>query len=139
MHGWKGNTMTNFKTQERFGVDAHQKLVSLIRVPPFPEASLGVESGQLAALERPGGGTAASKSKRGGPVPPLPGCGEHAKSRSPPPEEAAVVPRGGAAFNVVPHGSAMGARPVQLQRRRRRPARAACAPLLWIGSAGPLT
>ena len=39
--------MTNFKTQERFGVDAHQKLVSLIRVPPFPEASLGVESGQI--------------------------------------------------------------------------------------------
>ena len=46
MHGWKGNTMTNFNTQERFGVDAHQKLVSLIRVPPFPEASLGVESSQ---------------------------------------------------------------------------------------------
>ncbi|MED5293015.1 MAG: ADP-ribosylglycohydrolase family protein [Actinomycetota bacterium] len=39
--------MTNFKTQERFGVDAHQKLVSLICVPPFPEASLGVESGQI--------------------------------------------------------------------------------------------
>ena len=39
--------MTNFKTQERFGVDAHQKLVSLIRVPPFPEASLGVEIGQI--------------------------------------------------------------------------------------------
>ena len=39
--------MTNFKTQERFGVDAHQKLVSLIRVPPLPEASLGVESGQI--------------------------------------------------------------------------------------------
>ena len=37
----------NFKTQERFGADAHQKLVSLIRVPPFPEASLGVESGQI--------------------------------------------------------------------------------------------
>lgn len=39
--------MTNFKTQERFGVDAHQKLVSLIRVPPFPETSLGVESSQI--------------------------------------------------------------------------------------------
>jgi len=39
--------MTNFNTQERFGVDAHQKLVSLIRVPPFPEASLGVDSGPI--------------------------------------------------------------------------------------------
>ena len=38
--------MTNFNTQERFGVDAHQKLVSLICVPPLPEASLGVDSGQ---------------------------------------------------------------------------------------------
>ena len=38
--------MTNFNTQERFGVDAHQKLQPLICVPPFSEASLGVESGQ---------------------------------------------------------------------------------------------
>ena len=36
-----------FQDPGAFRVDAHQKLVSLIRVPPFPEASLGVERGKI--------------------------------------------------------------------------------------------
>ena len=39
--------MTDLSTQERFGVDAQQKLETVLGVPPFSEASLGAEATPL--------------------------------------------------------------------------------------------
>ena len=39
--------MTDHNTQERFGVDAQQKLETVLRVPPFSEAPLGIEGAGL--------------------------------------------------------------------------------------------